>query len=225
VLCAPERPDVSRAGEVTVSVSPLPPDELEHEPLTSPHLIGLLRRIHAATRWLHDELRAEVARGFEPPWSTVNNGLLRLAPGRVDYVVDVRRVPIGSASAGRPGAVLDDYERRLGEGCTESGCTDDVRRLLESPPFLAAADSTALSALAETLRSLGLPTEPELKSGTTEASVYRGAGMDVVAFGPGEATGNIHRPNERVPVAQLEAAVDVYTGVVARLCGASAGAS
>ena len=49
--------------------------------------------------------------------------------------------------------------------------------------------------------------------------MYQGAGTDVVVFGPGEATGNIHRPNEHVPVAQLEAAVDVYAGVLARLCG------
>jgi acetylornithine deacetylase/succinyl-diaminopimelate desuccinylase-like protein len=137
-----------------------------------------------------------------------------VALGRLDYVVDVRSVP-----AGRPGAALDDYERRLNESCERGGCTIEVRRLLEAAPFRAADDSTTLAALTETLRVLDLPTDTELKSGTTEAPVYQAAGMDVVVFGPGEAGGNIHRPNEKVPVAQLEMAVDVYADVVRRLCG------
>ena len=101
VLCAAERPDVSRVGEVAVEVSPLAPDARVHEPLTSPDLTALLLRVRAATRRLDNELRAEVAEGFEPPWSTVNNGLLRLAAGRLEYVIDVRSVPAGSTSAGR----------------------------------------------------------------------------------------------------------------------------
>ncbi len=219
VMCAAERPDVSRVGGVAVEVSPLASDALVNEPLTSPDLATLLLRVRAATRQLKSKLREEIAEGFEPPWSTVNNGLLRLAPGRLEYVIDVRSVPAGSASAGRRGAVLDEYEQRLREGCVTSACTVEVRRLLESPPFLAEDDSATLAALTTTLRSLGLPSDSELKSGTTEASVYQGAGTDVVVFGPGEAMGNIHRPNEHVPVAQLEAAVDVYAGVLARLCG------
>jgi acetylornithine deacetylase/succinyl-diaminopimelate desuccinylase-like protein len=234
ILCAAELPDVSRIGEVAVGVSPLPADAFGHGPLTSPDLAELLLRIHAATRLLDAELRGQVVDGFEPPWSTVNNGLLKLAPGRLEYVVDVRSVPVGSTSPGpvpagstlpgrvplrRPEAVVDEYERRLDECRKGSGCTVAVRRLLEAAPFLAADDSVTLAALTETLRSLDLPTDTELKSGTTEAPVYQTAGMDVVVFGPGEATGNIHRPNEHVPVAHLELAVDTYADVIRRLCG------
>ena len=238
ILCAAEPPHVSRSGEVTVEVSPLAADALGHGPLSSPDLPGLLLRIHEATRLLDAELRGQVVEGFEPPWSTVNNGLLRLAPGRLEYVVDVRSVPVGSASPGRtlgdsslpgsplpgqvplhrPEAVVDDYARRLNECCAGSGCTAEVRRLLDAAPFRAADDSATLAALTGTLRSLSLLTDRELKSGTTEAPVYQETGMDVVVFGPGEATGNIHRPNEHVPVAHLEDAVDVYTEVIRRLC-------
>ena len=63
-----------------------------------------------------------------------------------------------------------------------------------------------------------MSTLPELKSGTTEASVFAARGIDTVVFGPGRAGGNIHRPNEHVPLADLHAAIDVYTAVVKELC-------
>ena len=65
----------------------------------------------------------------------------------------------------------------------------------------------------------GLPLEPETKSGTTEAPVYQEAGMDTIVFGPGQAAGNIHRPNEHVPLADLEQCVDIYRDLIIRLCG------
>ena len=48
--------------------------------------------------------------------------------------------------------------------------------------------------------------------------MYAQAGIDTVVFGPGVATGNIHKPNERVPLEHLSAAIDVYEGVVRRVC-------
>jgi acetylornithine deacetylase/succinyl-diaminopimelate desuccinylase-like protein len=218
VLCAPERPAVSSVGDVAVEVAALTPDELPDEfpdePLTSSDLTAALLSIHDAKRWLDAELRRQAVKGFEPPWGTVNNGIVRVGPGRLEYVVDVR-----SAPAGRPGPTLGEYERRLNESSAGGLCSIEVRRQLEAAPFLAGEHSPTLAALVGTLRSLGLPTDAELKSGTTEAPVYQQAGIDAVVFGPGEATGNIHRPNEHVPVAHLERAVDVYEYVIRRLCG------
>jgi acetylornithine deacetylase/succinyl-diaminopimelate desuccinylase-like protein len=89
---------------------------------------------------------------------------------------------------------------------------------LDSPPFHATPRSSLVAAVEAALSARGMTTEPELKSGTTEASVYASAGIDTVVFGPGAASGNIHRPNECVPLADLEAAVDIYTDVIGRLC-------
>jgi acetylornithine deacetylase/succinyl-diaminopimelate desuccinylase-like protein len=216
VVRASERPRVSPVGGVSVAVSPLSEDELPgglvEASAASHNLTESLLRAHAAKRWLQERLRGQVAEGFEPPWSTVNNGLLHLTPGRLEYAVDVRSVPVAAADT-----TLDEYERLLDESRPPGGSLQ-VRRRLEAAPFLAAEGSTTLDALTHALRSLGLPTDPELKSGTTEAPVYQEAGMDTVVFGPGVATGNIHRPNERVPLAHLELAVDVYAAVVRRLC-------
>ena len=192
VLCAAEPPDVSRVGEVAVEVSPLEPDASRRASSrpTSPAPAAAHPRGDALAGRRAARRRSSRASSHRGAPSTTAS--CSVAPGRLDYVVDVRSVP-----AGRPGAALDDYERRLNESCARSGCTIEVRRLLEAAPFRAADDSTTLAALTETLRFLGLPTDTELKSGTTEAPVYQAAGMDVVVFGPGEATGNIHRPNEQ----------------------------
>jgi acetylornithine deacetylase/succinyl-diaminopimelate desuccinylase-like protein len=61
--------------------------------------------------------------------------------------------------------------------------------------------------------------EPEMKSGTTEAPVYQEAGMDTIIFGPGQAAGNIHSPNEHVPLADLHQCVEIYRGMILRVCG------
>jgi acetylornithine deacetylase/succinyl-diaminopimelate desuccinylase-like protein len=63
-----------------------------------------------------------------------------------------------------------------------------------------------------------MSTDREWKSGTTEASVYSALGIDTVVFGPGQAAGNIHRPNEHVPIADLRAAVEIYADVIRALC-------
>ena len=65
-----------------------------------------------------------------------------------------------------------------------------------------------------------MPTEREWKSGTTEASVYSALGIDTVVFGPGQAAGNIHRPNEHVPLADLHAAIDIYAALIEDLATA-----
>jgi len=69
-------------------------------------------------------------------------------------------------------------------------------RVLDSVPFVAKTDSELLAALETVLREKSLPVEREIKSGTTEAAVYSEAGMDAIIFGPGSASGNIHKPNE-----------------------------
>ena len=97
-------------------------------------------------------------------------------------------------------------------------CEIDVERRLDAPPFAAAEGSRARRALEQALAGHGLPLDPEQKSGTTEAPVYAGAGMDTVVFGPGEAAGNIHKPNEHVPLAHLWQAIDVYADTIRALC-------
>ena len=174
----------------------------------SPSLTRQLLTVHAFTREVEGNLRAHKAPGFDPPYSTVNNGLVRMLPQRLTHIVDIRRVP-----GEEPRLLLDAHVAAL----RAAGLQTDT--LLESGPFKAAEGSQTLAALEAELGARGLPIEPELKSGTTEAPVYQQAGMDTVVFGPGQAAGNIHRPNEHVPLADLYQCVEIYRGLILRLCG------
>jgi len=205
VVSLAQRPSLETGTVEALETAPSPP--------APPELVDLLLAAHAWTRSLEKELRRFPAPGFDPPWSTVNNGLVRVVSGRLEHVCDVRRV-----NGEGPLRALDKHAAGLEAAVASWGGAARLERVLDSPPFEAPPGSVTLAALRSTLTDQGLPTEHELKSGTTEASVYADSGIDTVVFGPGAASGNIHRPNERVPIADLEAAIAVYADVIRRLC-------
>ena len=179
----------------------------------SPELTTLLIAVHHSTAELEKDLRHHGMKGFDPPWSTVNNGLVRLGDGSLSHVIDVRRLP-GQA----PEEAIAAHLARVRDAAAACGCAAHVVTALDSPPFHAREASRTQAALERALQAHRMSTLPELKSGTTEASVYSALGVDTVVFGPGQASGNIHRPNEHVPLTDLHAAIDVYTAVIRDLC-------
>lgn len=200
---------------VSCTVTPV---RMNTDAVWSPELSRMLLAVHSLTRSLDEKLRGFEILGFEPPYSTVNNGLIRLEDGHLSYVVDVRRVP-----GAIPGEALGAHEatlQSLGSMGSTPGKKISLRteRALDSEPFHAAEDSEVLAALLAELGGRGLPLNQELKSGTTEASVYQEAGMDTIIFGPGQAAGNIHRPNEHVPIHDLHLCVEIYRNLILRLC-------
>jgi acetylornithine deacetylase/succinyl-diaminopimelate desuccinylase-like protein len=222
VVATPEPPDAdlmlppeASAAGITCVVEPA---RAEGGAVWSRELTGLLLAVHSLTRDLEQRLRALAVAGFDPPYSTVNNGLVRLQQARLSYVVDVRRVP-GQV----PGEELDSHETRVralekpGPPHWE-GLRLRTERTLESAPFRTAEDSDLLAELMIELGVRGLPLEPELKSGATEAPVYQEAGMHPLIFGPGQAAGNIHKPNEHVSLADLHACVEIYRDLIMRAC-------
>jgi acetylornithine deacetylase/succinyl-diaminopimelate desuccinylase-like protein len=48
--------------------------------------------------------------------------------------------------------------------------------------------------------------------------VYQEAGMHPLIFGPGQAAGNIHKPNEHVLLADLHSCVEIYRDLIVRAC-------
>jgi acetylornithine deacetylase/succinyl-diaminopimelate desuccinylase-like protein len=203
VVAAPHLPDV--IGAVVDPVA-------KAARVSCPPLADALVRIHGLTRELRGSLAEHVVAGFQPSCSTVNNGLLTLGPKGFRYVADVRLLP-GEA----PRRALDAYLRRLRHERTD-GVELSVGTRLAAPPFVARPDSLAARALEGALAERSLATSAELKSGTTEATVYAQAGIDTVVFGPGAAAGIIHKPDEHVPLAHLHTATDVYEAVIRRLC-------
>ena len=68
------------------------------------------------------------------------------------------------------------------------------------------------------LRAARIPVRMAVKSGCSEAGLYARVGIPSVVIGPGRSKGNIHRPNESVPVSQLKAAVRFYEAFLEKTC-------
>src|SRR5260221_2151000 len=64
----------------------------------------------------------------------------------------------------------------------------------------------------------GLDPRPRAKPTSTEAGVFARAGCEAIVFGPGRSTGNAHTANERIEMAQLEKACDLYESLLVELC-------
>jgi acetylornithine deacetylase/succinyl-diaminopimelate desuccinylase-like protein len=206
IIVAAEEPPVVAGATVTA-------EEPAGTATSFPELAALLLTVHQSTARLRQGLQRHTQDGFDPPWSTVNNGLVELRDGTLRHVVDIRRLA-GASSEEAIAAHLD----RVAQAARASGCRAEVVPRLDSPPFRGDPGSRLTRALEHVLLEKGMPKEHEWKSGTTEASVYSALGVDTVVFGPGQAGGNIHRPNEHVPLADLHAAIEIYASVVRRLC-------
>jgi acetylornithine deacetylase/succinyl-diaminopimelate desuccinylase-like protein len=82
-----------------------------------------------------------------------------------------------------------------------------------------ADDAELVTALGRVLSRSGLDPRPKAKPTSTEAGVFARAGCEAVVIGPGRSTGNAHEPNERIEIAQLEKAIDLYEQILLELCG------
>ena len=69
------------------------------------------------------------------------------------------------------------------------------------------------------LGKAGLDPRPRAKPTSTEAGVFARQGCEAIVFGPGRSTGNAHTANERIEMAQLEQACDLYQSLLLELCG------
>ena len=80
------------------------------------------------------------------------------------------------------------------------------------------ADAELVASLGRVLSRAGLDPKPHAKPTSTEAGVFARKGCQAVVIGPGTSTGNAHTPNERIEMAQLERAIEVYERILVELC-------
>lgn len=83
-----------------------------------------------------------------------------------------------------------------------------------------APGSELLRRVGGVLSKHGLPPEPHAKPTSTEGGIFARAGCEAIVLGPGVSTGNAHTADERIEMAQLERACDLYEALIHELCGA-----
>lgn len=80
-------------------------------------------------------------------------------------------------------------------------------------------DAELVRRVSRTLARSGLDATPRRKPTSTEAGVFARKGCQAIVIGPGRSTGNAHTANERIELAQLAKAVDLYEALILELCG------
>jgi acetylornithine deacetylase/succinyl-diaminopimelate desuccinylase-like protein len=150
---------------------------------------------------------------FVPPGLTSNLGRLCAEGNRLEATLDFRCVPGESADT-----IIAALERFAGQQHKHRHIEVAVDVERNNPPLHVPADAAVVSASLAALATMGRPLDLGAKSGCTEAGLYARAGIPAVVFGPGRSAGNIHAPNEHVAVAELEAAVEFYSTIIAEHC-------
>jgi acetylornithine deacetylase/succinyl-diaminopimelate desuccinylase-like protein len=137
--------------------------------------------------------------------------------GSIAVTFDARLLPEHD-----PDALLRQFETRaaawvarLGKG--ELSLAISVER--NATGMSLGEDSELVRRVSRTLAGRGLDATPRRKPTSTEAGVFARKGCEAIVLGPGRSTGNAHTANERIELAQLATAVDLYESLIVDLCG------
>jgi acetylornithine deacetylase len=170
----------------------------------------LITRIEAVA----EQLQAEQHAAFDPPYTTINVGLINggtaknIIAGACRFTVEWRPVP-GQAAARVVDLIKSEVEN-LRARDTDFDCRLDVIRLDEA---------SETKADARLVRHMEAATDK--RAGTvafgTEAPQLTGLGAETVVFGPGSIR-VAHRTGEFVPVAELDRCVAILARAIKQFC-------
>ncbi len=170
----------------------------------------LVTRIEAVA----DKLKAQQHAAFDPPYTTVNVGLINggtaknIIAGRCRFTLEWRPVP-GQAAANAVDLIKVEVDKLRADEA-DFDCHIEVVRLDEG------METRADSALVEHLERATGKAAGTVAFGT-EAPQLIELGAEAVVFGPGSIR-EAHRTGEFVPVAELNACVELLAGTIKRFC-------
>ena len=153
---------------------------------------------------------------FDPPGAVGGLNVLDAAEGAVSIQLDARLLPAHDPDAlvAAFSAQARPWVQQLGQGELEL-----LIETLRNAGGMSQPDDAALvKAAGAVLARHGLDPAPRAKPTSTEAGVFARAGCEAIVLGPGRSTGNAHTPNERIGMAQLEQACDLYESLLVELC-------
>ena len=162
-----------------------------------------------------DDLKQQLHPAFDPPFTTLNIGLIRggsaknVLPGECRFTLEWRPIPTQPSSYVLnlvKAAVADEQSNDPDFECEVHATRADFG-------FETAPDSPLITLLEQATG---------IESGTvafgTEAAQMMSLGSEAVVIGPGDIR-EAHRTGEFVPVAELERCAEVLKLAITRLCG------
>jgi succinyl-diaminopimelate desuccinylase len=148
------------------------------------------------------DLRERRDSDFDPDYTVGNLGLIRLDGSEAVLTFDLRTIPgVEARAAVQPLA-----------GVAE------LHSVRENPPLCTSPHSTIVRAVQDAQRHAGIAPRIGTKATSTEAGIISATGVETVVLGAGTSVGNVHRPNEHTRISELERAVEIYRGILARVC-------
>ncbi|MEN9722313.1 MAG: Succinyl-diaminopimelate desuccinylase [Pseudomonadota bacterium] len=171
----------------------------------------------ASLGFLSEDLAEKRNSEFEPPISTLNLERMVERPGSIDLWFNAHLIPEVS---------IEDLESQLKSALKALSVHYPALNFLvhrdRLNPALSMTDDQALAQHCEqVVGELGWSTADAPKdrgSIASEAAHYFQGGYEAVVFGPGRAAGNVHAPNERNSLTELEGAVRFYERLIERVC-------
>ena len=153
---------------------------------------------------------------FDPPDAVGGLNVLESLEAAVAIQLDARLLPGQDPDAliARFTERAQAWVRELGHGELDLEVSVERNAAGMSLPD----DSALVKSVGAVLARHGLDPAPRAKPTSTEAGVFARAGCEAVVIGPGRSTGNAHTPDERIEMAQLEKACDLYESLLVELC-------
>jgi acetylornithine deacetylase len=174
-------------------------------------------RVVARLEQVAKKLAARKNADFDPPYTTLNVGLIRggtaknIVPGECRITVEWRPVP--GVDPNWPAMLIQEELARLKRRYPGFDAQLDVQRM--DPTF----DPSSTDALATLVQSLARRRPATVAFGT-EAAHLRSLTTETIVFGPGNME-TAHKTGEFVPTAELNKCVEILKKVIERLCGPS----
>ena len=172
-------------------------------------------RVVARLEQVAKKLAARKNADFDPPYTTLNVGLIRggtaknIVPGECRITVEWRPVP--GVDPNWPAMLIQEELARLKRRYPGFDAQLDVQRM--DPTF----DPSSTDALATLVQSLARRRPATVAFGT-EAAHLRSLTTETIVFGPGNME-TAHKTGEFVPTAELNKCVEILKKVIERLCG------
>ncbi len=154
---------------------------------------------------------------FTPPTMTSVVTQVRVLKGALTATMDVRCLP--GQDLNRVAARCEQLGVKL---FGHPGDRWQFRRERQNPPLDTPSTAPVVRLMRSAMRAARVPGTIAAKSGCSEAGWYQMVGIPSIVFGPGQAQGNIHQPNERNSLRQIRRAIAVYRAAIERACGAGA---
>ncbi|HEY0099222.1 MAG TPA: acetylornithine deacetylase [Pyrinomonadaceae bacterium] len=171
-------------------------------------------RLIARIEGVAEKLQAEPHASFDPPYTTLNVGVIRggtaknIIAGECRFTLEWRPVP-GQAATHTVELIQNEIESLRGVE-PDFDCEVEILRLDE------ASETRPDSLLVNELETLSGQAAGTIAFGT-EAPQLTEMGAEAVVFGPGSIR-NAHRTGEFVPADELAACVEILARAIERFC-------